>query len=138
MNFFEHQDIARRNTRVLVILFLAAVVLLIMLTNVAIAGWLWFSQDYNIYSGSREGFAGFLSHLSWRNFGITGLAVTATVAMVTLVKWLSLSSGGKVVAESIGGSRIPPATGDSAERRCLNVVEEMALAAGCLCHLCSS
>lgn len=129
MNFFEQQDIARRNTRVLVWAFLAAVLLLIALANTAVAGFLWFSQDYNIYSGSRGGLAGFLSYFSWARFGTIGLAVTATVALVVLVKWLQLSTGGKVVAESMGGSRIVPDTRDPAERRCLNVVEEMALAA---------
>ena len=42
MNFFEQQDIARRNTRVLLLFFLAAVVLLIVLTNAAVAAFLWF------------------------------------------------------------------------------------------------
>jgi Zn-dependent protease with chaperone function len=129
MNFFEQQDIARRNTRMLVLLFLVAVLLLIVLANAAVAAFLWFGQDYNIYSGSREGFAGFWSYFSWARFGTIGLAVTATVALVALVKWLQLSSGGKVVAESMGGSRVLPQTRDPAERRCLNVVEEMALAA---------
>jgi Zn-dependent protease with chaperone function len=129
MNFFEQQDIARRNTRALVLLFLAAVLLLVVLANAAVAAFLWFGQDYNIYSGSREGFAGFLSYFSWARFGSIGLAVTATVALVALVKWIQLSTGGKVVAESMGGVRLLPQTRDRAERRCLNVVEEMALAA---------
>ena len=129
MNFFEQQDVARRNTRMLVLLFLAAVLLLIVLTNAAVAGFLWFGEDYNLYSGSRRGFDGFLSQLTWTRFGKISLAVSATVALVTLVKWIALSSGGKVVAERMGGSRILPSTDDQAERRCLNVVEEIALAA---------
>jgi len=129
MNFFEQQDIARRNTRVLVLLFLVAVLLLIVLANVAVAAFLFFGQDYNIYSGSRQGMDGFLSYFSWARFGGIGLAVTATVAMVVFIKWVQLSTGGKVVAESMGGTRILPQTRDRAERRCLNVVEEMALAA---------
>ncbi|MEZ5503134.1 MAG: M48 family metalloprotease [Halioglobus sp.] len=48
---------------------------------------------------------------------------------MVLVKWLQLSAGGKAVAESMGGTRIVPQSRDAAERRCLNVVEEMALAA---------
>jgi Zn-dependent protease with chaperone function len=129
MDFFQQQDIARRNSRVLVLLFLAAVLLLIVLTNAAVAAFLFFSQDYNIYSGSREGFAGFLSYFTWTRFGTIGLAVTATVALVVLLKWIQLSTGGKVVAESMGGTRLLPQTRNPAERRCLNIVEEMALAA---------
>ena len=129
MDFFEQQDIARRNTRMLVLLFLAAVLLLIVLANAAVAAFLFFGQDYNIYSGSREGIAGFTSYFTWARFGSIGLAVTATVALVVFFKWIQLSTGGKVVAESLGGTRILPQSRDRAERRCLNVVEEMALAA---------
>jgi len=86
VNFFEQQDIARRNTRLLVILFMAALVLLIVLANAAVAAFLWFGEDYNIYSGSREGFAGFLSYFSWDRFGSIGLGITATVAVVSLLK----------------------------------------------------
>ena len=128
-NFFAQQDVARRNTRLLVLLFIAAVLMLILLTNAAVAAFLWFSSDYNLYAGRREGFMQFLGHFGWDRFATIGLAVAATVGMVALVKWLSLATGGKVVAEGMGGSRILPASRDAAERRCLNVVEEMALAA---------
>ncbi len=123
MDFFKQQDIARRNTRMLVLLFLVAVFLLILLTNAVVAAFLYFGQDYNIYAGSRDGMAGFLSYFSWERFGYIGLAVTATVALVVFFKWIQLSTGGKVVAESMGGVRILPQTSDPAERRCLNVVE---------------
>jgi Zn-dependent protease with chaperone function len=129
MDFFKQQDIARRNTRLLVLSFVAAVFMLIVLTNAVVAAFLFFGQDYNIYGGSRQGLTGFLSFFSWQRFGGIGMAVTATVALVVLFKWIQLSTGGKVVAESMGGVRILPQTSDPGERRCLNVVEEMALAA---------
>jgi len=129
MDFFAQQDLARRNTRLLVLFFLGAVLLLVLLTNAAIAAFLFFSQDLNLYSGSREGIEGFLSYFSWDRFGTVGLAVSATVALVVLAKWFQLSTGGKSVAESMGGTQVLPQTRDAAERRCLNIVEEMALAA---------
>jgi Zn-dependent protease with chaperone function len=129
MDFFHQQDIARRNARLLLVLFLAAVLLLILLTNAAIAAWLWFSQDYNVYSGSRGGFGGFLAYFSWQRFGSIGLAVCATVGLVVTLRWFQLSSGGRAVAESLGATRLLPQSSDRHERRCLNVVEEMALAA---------
>jgi len=129
MNFFAQQDLARRNTRLLILLFLAAVLLLVLLTDAALAAFLFFSQDYNVYGGYREGLPGFLSYFSWARFGTIGLTVSATVALVVLCKWVQLSTGGKAVAESMGGTRIVPQSLDAAERRCLNVVEEMALAA---------
>lgn len=129
MNFFEQQDIARRNARLLTLLFLAAVFALIVLTNALVALFLWFGQDYNIYSGSREGMSGFWSYFSWTRFGGIGMGVSATVALVVLVKWFQLSTGGKTVAENMGGTRILPQAQDPGERRVLNVVQELALAA---------
>lgn len=129
MDFFAQQDVARRNTRWLIVLFLLAVLLLVLLTNALVAAFLFFSQDYNIYSGSRTGMPGFFSYFSWSQFGTIGLAITSTIALVVLVMWIHLSTGGKAVAEGMGGTRILPQTRDAAERRCLNVVEEMALAA---------
>lgn len=129
MNFFEQQDIARRNTRWLVVLFVASVFALIVLTNVAVAAFMWFGENYNVYSGNRQDLAGFIGYFSWERFGGIGMAVTAVVALVVMVKWIQLSTGGKIVAESMGGTRILPQTRDPGERRCLNVVEEIALAA---------
>ncbi|WP_116367135.1 M48 family metallopeptidase [Parahaliea mediterranea] len=129
MDFFQQQDIARRNARLLLLLFLIAVLLLVLLTNGVVAAFLWFSQDYNVYAGSRSGVAGFWDYVSWARFGGIALGICATVAFVVMLKWLQLSTGGKVVAEAMGGSRLLPQSRDQLERRCLNVVEEMALAA---------
>lgn len=129
MDFFAQQDAARRNTRLLVVLFVAAVFLLILLTNAAVAAFLFFQQDYDVAGGSRTELAGYLSYFTFARFGTTGLAITATVALVVLFKWMQLSTGGKAVAEGMGGTRIVPETRDRDEQRCLNVVEEMALAA---------
>ena len=129
MNFFEQQDIARRNARLLTLLFLVAVFILIVLTNGIFALFLWFAEDYNVYSGSREGMSGFLSYVTWARFGGIGMAVSATVALVVMVKWFQLSTGGKTVAESMGGTRILAQADDPGERRVLNVVQELALAA---------
>ncbi|MCB1676853.1 MAG: M48 family metalloprotease [Halioglobus sp.] len=129
MNFFEQQEVARRNTRALVLLFLLAVAALVALTNAAVAAFLFWVRDYDLYAGSRSEAGGFWSFFSWARCGTIGLALTATIALVALVKWWQLSTGGKVVAQSLGGSRILPQTRDPAERRCLNVVAEMALAA---------
>jgi Zn-dependent protease with chaperone function len=48
----------------------------------------------------------------------------------SLFKIASLRSGGRVVAQSLGGRLVDPATTDFKERRLMNVVEEMAIAAG--------
>jgi len=130
MDFFAQQDLARRNTRLLTLLFLCAVAALIVLTNALVAGFLWWGDHYNLYAGSRGSFRDFLRYFSWERFGTIGLGISATVGLVATVKWLQLAAGGKVVAEAMGGTRILPQTSDSAERRCLNIVDEIALAAG--------
>ena len=130
MNFFEHQDKARRNARVLTLFFLIAVFALIVITNLVAAAFLWMNEDYNLYSGgSHQGLAGFLSYFTWARFGGIGMAISGTVSLVVAAKWLQLSKGGKTVAESMGGSRILAQGSDPGERRVLNVVQELALAA---------
>jgi Zn-dependent protease with chaperone function len=52
------------------------------------------------------------------------------VGLASLYKWSQYSSGGSAVAEGVGARRIDPRTADLSERRLLNVVEEMAIAAG--------
>jgi len=63
-------------------------------------------------------------------FGAVTLATLAVVGLASLYKWSSLRSGGAAVAESVGGRRVDPHTTDPAEHRLLNVVEEIAIAAG--------
>jgi Zn-dependent protease with chaperone function len=129
VDFFSQQDRARRNTRLLVFLFAVAVLALVALTNALVAAFLWLGDDYNLYAGRGRGLDTFLELLSWERFGTIGLTVVATVGLVSLLRWLQLASGGKAVAESMGGRRILPQTDDPDERRALNVVEELALAA---------
>ena len=88
----------------LVLFFLLAVLLLVILTNAAVAAFLFFSQNYNVYSGNQKGMADFFSYFSWARFGNIGLLITTTVALVVLIKWIALSTGGKAVAEGMGGS----------------------------------
>jgi Zn-dependent protease with chaperone function len=128
MDFFAQQDRARRNTRYLLFLFSLAIVVLIVLVNALITAFLWLGNDYNIYVGG-TGWRGYLALFSWERFASIGLAVAATVLLVSLVRWIQLASGGKTVAESMGGQRVLRQSSDPYEKRCLNVVEELALAA---------
>ena len=86
MDFFAQQDLARRNTRLLTLLFLCAVAALIVLTNAMLAGFLWWSDHYNLYAGSRGSFRDFLRYFSSERFGTIGLGISATVGLVATVK----------------------------------------------------
>ena len=49
---------------------------------------------------------------------------------MSLVQAIKLRDGGDVIAEMVGARRVSQETNDPLERRLLNVVEEMAIAAG--------
>lgn len=126
MDFFRNQDAARRNTKYLVMLYVLAVCMLIGLANLLIAFCLWMFDSNNIAHDTTT----FAAFFSWRMLGKVSLGVTAVVALAILFKWLTISSGGKAVAESLGGVRISPDSDNLDHQRILNVVEEMALASG--------
>ncbi len=126
MNFFEAQDKARRNTLWLVLLFVLAVIGLVLLTNLFLLGMYRYLETdevvvspvtlYEIYS--------------WETFAVVGIGVVLLVLGGSLYKTLSLSGGGPVIAEMLGGQLVSHSTTDPRKRRLLNVVEEMAIAAG--------
>ncbi|MEM8500426.1 MAG: M48 family metallopeptidase [Pseudomonadota bacterium] len=119
MNFFESQDRARRKTGQLIFLFALATLSLVAITNlflIAVSGG--FGPDYAVDTASIK------SHL------LLSLGVIVVIAVASLYKIARLSGGGEVVAQSLGGKLLNQNTTDTDERRVLNVVEEMALAAG--------
>ena len=130
MDFYAAQDDARRNTRWLVLWFLLAVIILIGISNVLIAALLYVVGFYGLPMADAETIHKFLNGFSLETFTWVSLGVLSTILLVVLFKWAQLSAGGKAVAERLGGQRILPHTDDRQQRRCLNVVEEMALAAG--------
>lgn len=119
MNFFESQDRARRKTGQLIFLFALATLSLVAITNLfllAVGGG--FGPDKAVDASSLK------SHL------LISLGVIVVIAVASLYKIARLSGGGEVVAQSLGGKLLNQNTTDNDERRVLNVVEEMALAAG--------
>ena len=124
MDFFEHQDRARRKTGLLVVYFIVAVVLIIVAVYLAVAGILFYGQ-------SRGADGGTLRTLWFPDvFAVVAAATVIVVAAGSLYKIAELSSGGERVATSLGGRPVLPNTRDLSERVLLNVVEEMALASG--------
>lgn len=120
MDFFQSQDRARRNTGRLLLLFAAAVGSLILLTNLLVM------VSLGLNPVLVEGRLPFDPQVF--------IAVTAVVLSVVvlggLYKRAQLAGGGARVAEMLDGRLLIPGTGSLPERRVLNVVEEMALAAG--------
>lgn len=120
MDFFGAQEQARRQTRRLVFLFLLAVI--------GVIAALYFAA-LAIFAASGE--AKELSLWNRDLFLTVSVVTTLFIAAGSLYKIAALSSGGgEVVAEMLGGRRVMRGTDDILEQRLLNVVDEMAIAAG--------
>ena len=63
-------------------------------------------------------------------FGLVAMGTSAVIAAGSLYKMAALSGGGHTVAELLGGRLLRADAATPAERRLLNVVEEMAIASG--------
>ena len=118
MNFFEHQERARRSTGRLVIMFSLAVVGIITI--------LYFFFALLLASDSHP--RGSLWQPMTLLWVMGGTLLTSGLAC--LIKISSLSAGGSAVAEMVGGVKVAHGTGDLAEQKYANVVEEMAIASG--------
>ncbi|HTU25435.1 MAG TPA: M48 family metallopeptidase [Pirellulales bacterium] len=123
MDFFEHQERARRRTGLLVAYFVVAVVLIIAAVYLAVAGVLFYGQGA---TGQGEADSLWFPDL----FAEVSLGTLAVIAAGSLFKFAQLAGGGEVVARSLGGRPVLPDTHDLRERVLLNVVEEMAIASG--------
>lgn len=121
MDFFQHQDEARKASRELILLFVLAVLAIVVSVHLAVSFvFLW------VESGRAQPF-------DWWNLERLVVVAGGTLIVVTagsLYKIWRLSDGGHTVAQLLGGRPINPNTTDPGERRVLNVVEEMAIAAG--------
>lgn len=126
MNFFDHQEKARKQTRLLVFLFILA--LLAIVLAIEILALLFLGQP------SPEGSRSLLdpNFLSYNTPLVGGAAVVtlAVVGLATMFRMASLRAGGGKVAVELGGVRVGADPRDPLRRRLRNVVEEVALASG--------
>jgi Zn-dependent protease with chaperone function len=130
VDFFERQDQARRNTKWLVLYFVAGVAALIAVVYLACAAIFLGvnSRHHRDYVEEQQ-----LQPTDlWDPKLFLGVAVgtLAVIGLGSAFKTLELARGGSAVATMLGGEPVSPATTDPDERRLLNVVEEMAIAAG--------
>lgn len=124
MNFFEQQDHARRQTRVLLLLFALAVIAIVLAVNFAMALICIYAQGGS-FSGHHDYPRGF--------FATNTLITLILIGGGTLLEMFNLRDGGDAIARMAGARMVALNTRDTFERRLLNVVEEMALASGIAC-----
>jgi Zn-dependent protease with chaperone function len=126
MDFFERQDKARKNTKLLVFYFIIAVALII--AAVYLASLLVFAGVSA--NAQRQGAATQVALWNPNLFTYAALGTLLVIVCGSVTKIAQLASGGGAVAESLGGRLVSPNTADRDERKLLNVVEEMAIASG--------
>src|SRR6056297_2939491 len=125
MNFFEHQDKARKQTRILVLVFMLAVLAIVIAMNLVMLGVFgrfpsaehgWFSPGFWLANGQV---------VLW-----TSLATVLVIVLASAYRSAQLRGGGAQVARELGGVEVTGDSNDPLRRRLLNVVEEMAIASG--------
>jgi Zn-dependent protease with chaperone function len=126
MDFFEHQDKARKYTKVLVVYFVIAVACIIASVYVACV-LIFYGTQFQQQPGAtaRE----LVLWDPWLLLYVV-LGTLGVVALGSIYKTATLAKGGCVVALSLGGRLISPNTTHPEERKLQNVIEEMAIASG--------
>ncbi|MDX1683051.1 MAG: M48 family metallopeptidase, partial [Phycisphaeraceae bacterium] len=130
MNFFEHQELAQKQTRRLVWMFTVSVLVVILVSWLALGSIVWLAVGWMAMKADNP-------PPGWWQVMSNGWVLLATLGGTIVVilfgsigKMFELRDGGRVVAEMLGGRRVEPATTDPHERKLMNVVEEMSIASG--------
>ena len=127
-SFFENQAQARRSTGVLVLLFAAAVVAIVAAVNlVAVIAIALMNQSQ---APPGAGVAHYVKLVPPQVYYFVTAIVLAGILFQTVREMIALSDGGEAVALMCGGERIGQDSLEPAERRLLNIVQEMAIASG--------
>lgn len=129
MDFFRHQDLAVKNSKILVGLFILTTICIAMVTAAVV------SFSIPSKTASPSGHAASLSTLfgsiDYQSFAMTTAIVALMIFVVSYFKTVFLrKSGGSAIASQLGGRLILPSTDEKDEQRLLNIVQEMALASG--------
>lgn len=120
-DFFQQQDVAKQRTGLLIAYFALAVVLTTLAVYAALTAIL-------LYVVADRPSAG----LWWDWERLAGVVAVVALVIVsgTFYKLLLLREGGASIARLLGGQVVNPGVATPAQRRLLNVVEEMAIASG--------
>lgn len=126
MDFFSAQQSAKRSTLLLIFLFLLAIVFLLALSNLFLFQYLYLSE-YSDFTFSITK----LELVYDKNLSLVlSISILIFIIIGSFYKLITLSSGGTAIAESLGGTIISRNSKNPQHKVILNVVEEMAIAAG--------
>lgn len=127
--FFEHQDVARRNTKILVLLYALAVAAVIIAVDIVLAV-TWLATSNSDATTAYLNTGSLLRAVPPSVYLWGALGTGGVILLVSIWNVSKLGGGGAAVARMVGARRVEPGTADLLERRLLNVVEEMAIASG--------
>jgi len=120
LDFFEQQEQARRSSRWLV-LWYAVAVLAVVASYIAVAALAYALMATYVGAPARAPLELYL---------IVGGGVGGFILAVSAYRMWQLGDGGPVIADLLGARYVEPGKCTPAERRLINVVEEMAIASG--------
>lgn len=120
-DFFDQQHRARKRTGLLVGYFAVAVLAIVLAVYGAVT--------LILLASAKDG-PSRLRPWDWQRLGGVAVVVGLVIVSGSLYKIATLREGGGAVARLLGGEVVNPGSATPAERRLLNVVEEMAIASG--------
>ncbi len=137
MNFFEHQELARKHTRKLIVFF-ALSVILILITLILVVTTV---MDVFIYksswilpavsgAASAGSYFDYLFERHSKTILVTTIVTLVVIGGAMMLRLLRLAKGGSEVAKMVGARRVSSSSSDYKEKRLVNIVEEIAIAAG--------
>ncbi|MEJ0006295.1 MAG: M48 family metallopeptidase [Steroidobacteraceae bacterium] len=132
MDFYAYQAAARRQSRLFVAMFVAAVAVVVLALDAVIFTVLAARSSASSYGAQYGGPVGPVQ-FAMRNpdaVFVVSLLIIGVIALASLFKSAQLRGGGAVVAQSLGGVRVERDTADPARKRLRNIIEEMAIASG--------
>ena len=119
MNFFAHQEQARRQTRRMLFLFALAVLVIVVAIDFVVIFALGIDSAHHPGGGA-----------TWSGIAAISVVVVVAILLGSLYRIATLGGGGAAVARQLGAMPIESGTDNFAYRRLRNVVEEIAIASG--------
>jgi Zn-dependent protease with chaperone function len=119
MNFFAHQDQARRQTRRMLILFAVAVAVIVVATDAVVLFALGIDSAQRMDGG-----------INWSGITLLSIVIVVAILLGSAYRIATLGGGGAAVARQLGGTDVIVGSGNFAYQRLRNIVEEIAIASG--------
>jgi Zn-dependent protease with chaperone function len=119
MNFFAHQDQARRQTRRMLVLFAFAVAAIVVAVDIVV-----------LFAIGLDGTQRAGGGVNWGGIATLSFLIVAAILCGSAYRIATLRGGGSAVARQLGGTEVLAGSGNFAYQRLRNVVEEIAIASG--------